>query len=155
MVDFKTPLNRTRSTEWLLSFCLLLWGWVVLDPTNRYFDMPIYVVMSRVASETQWGIAALTLAVFRLCALYINGWWRRTPLIRCAGAIAGLMMWLGIGLCMYFGAQISGQRMTAGLVFYLPFAVFECWCVISTGYDVAQEGLFGTRPPKRYVAGRS
>lgn len=155
VVDFKTPLNRTRSTEWLLSFCLMGWGWAMVDPMTRFFDMPVYAVMKGVATETQWGSAALAIAVFRLVALYLNGWWRRTPVIRCAGAVAGGMMWLGIGLCMYLGAQISGQRMTAGLVFYLPFFVFEGWCVISTGYDMAQEGLFGTRPPKRYVARRS
>lgn len=155
VVDFRTPLNRTRSTEWLLSFLLLGWGWAMVDPMSKFFDMPIYVVMKSVATELQWGTAALAIAVFRLSALYVNGWWRRTPIIRCAGAVAGGMMWLGIGLCMYLGAQVSGQRMTAGLVFYLPFFVFEGWCVMSTGYDMAQEGLFGTRPPKRYVARRS
>lgn len=124
----------------------------MVDPTTRYFEMPIYVVMQSVATETQWGLAAVSIAVLRLMALYINGWWKRTPVIRCGGAIAGGMMWLGIGLSMYFGSLASGQRMTAGLVFYLPFFVGEGWCVLSTGYDMAQEGLFGTRPPKRYVS---
>ena len=155
MVDFRTPLNRTRSTEWLLAFCLLLWGWAMLDPSTSFFEMPIYIVMKSLATESTWGIAAVSVAGVRLIALYINGWWKRTPIIRCAGAVLGGTFWLAIGLCMYFGSQITGQRMTAGLVFYLPFFVFEGWCVMSTGYDMVQEGLFGQRPPKRYVAGRN
>lgn len=154
-VNFNTPLNRTRALEWHCAFSLLVYGWAVLDPSSTFFDMPIYVVMKNIAPEFTWGITAMTVAALRLVALYINGWWRRTPIIRFVGASVGGMFWVAVGASMYFGAEASGQKMTAGLVLYIPLFFSEGWCVMSTGYDMIQEGLFGTRPPKRYVAGRS
>lgn len=151
-VTFRTPLNRTRSTEWLLATLLVVWGWSMVNPGMTYFDMPVYVLMRQWASEETWGLAAVTVAGVRLFALYINGWWKRTPIIRCVGAILGGGFWLCIGYLMYFGAKVSGVTLTPGFLYYGVFFVFEGWCVLSTGYDMAQEGAFGTRVPVRYVA---
>jgi hypothetical protein len=153
-VEFKTPINRTRALEWHCSFSMVVYGWAVLDPTSTFFDMPIYIVMRTIASEFTWGVSLMAIASLRLIALYINGWWKRTPIIRFLGAVCGGMFWVAIGLCMYFGSEASGQRMTAGLYLYIPLFFSEGWCVMSTGYDMIQEGMFGQRPPKRYVAGR-
>ena len=148
------PLNRTRSTEWLLACLLLAWGWQMVRPEN-FFDAPVYVVMRSVALESTWGMAAVLAAGVRLVALYINGWWRRTPIIRCAGAIIGGMFWLVIYTMMYFGAQAAGAKLPPGIIYYVVFFGFEGWCVVSTGYDMAKEGSFGTRPPSEYVSRRA
>lgn len=154
-VSYNTPLNRTRAVEWLLATLLFLWGWQLVQPNIGYFDQPVYAIMASIATEAHWGVAAVIVSTFRLVALFINGWWKRTPVVRFLGAVAGGMFWLCIGVCMYYGARLTGAKLTAGFVFYVPFFIWEGWCVLSTGYDMAQEGLLGTRPPVRYVARRS
>lgn len=154
MLDYRSPLNRTRSTEWLLACLLLVWGYQMVSPTN-FFDGPTYVIMASIADESTWGVWAVLAAGIRLVGLYVNGWWRRTPIIRCFGAFLGGMFWLSIGSLMYMGGHATGAKLPPGLAYYAVFFVFEGWCIVSTGYDMAKEGSFGTRPPARYVVTRS
>lgn len=154
MLDYRSPVNRTRSTEWMLACLLLVWGYRLVSPED-FFDGPTYIVMASLGNEVTWGVAAMGCAMFRLMALYINGWWRRTPIIRCAGAIAGGSFWMLIGSLMYMGAHATGAKLPPGWAYYAVFFVFEGWCIVSTGYDMAKEGSFGKRPPERYVATRT
>lgn len=152
MPSFRTPLNRTRALEWLFATLLAVWGWALLAPGVTYFDLPVYTLMRQWAPEEAWGLAALAVSILRLFGLYINGWWKRTPIIRCACSIISGMFWLSIMGLMYLGAKVSGIALTPGYLYYGVFFVFEGWCVLSTGYDIQQEGAFGTRAPSRYVA---
>jgi len=154
MLDYKSPLNRTRSTEWMLSCLLLVWGYKMVSP-EEFFDGPTYIVMKALADESTWGLVAILCAGVRLVGLYINGWWRRTPIVRCFGAFMGGTFWLLIGSLMYMGGHATGTKLPPGLWYYGVFFAFEGWCILSTGYDMAQEGSFGKRPPARYAVTRA
>jgi len=147
-----TPLNRTRALEWCLSTLMLAWGVNILSP-EVFFDLPVYKLMRELMSESRWGMAAVLVALLRMTGLAINGWWRRSPLIRLAGSGISGAFWLTIGFLMW-GASINEAgtvRLPAGILWYVVFIGYEGWCVLSCGYDMQKNGSleYGAKP--RYV----
>jgi hypothetical protein len=148
MPDFRTPLNRTRALEWMLTTLLIVWSvqMIRMDPT----DVPdTYQILVALMKPVHWGTAGVIVAMFRLAALYVNGWWRRTPIIRFLGCAAGGMFWMAIGFLQYATAA-RGVDLSPGVAYYAVYLVFEGWCAVSTGYDVHREGALGMRARKRH-----
>ena len=148
--DNPTAFNKTRSTEWMLSCLLFVWGVNMLRPES-FFDMPVYRIMGEVMTETRWGMMAVIVAILRCFGLGINGWWRRTPVIRFAGALICGLCWLSIGFLMLAAAYALNTRLPAGFGFYFVFFVFEGWCVLATGYDMFKNGSLSTGAAPRHV----
>ncbi len=148
--DSPTALNKTRSTEWMLACLLLAWGINVLR-TEVFFDLPTYRVMGAIMSESRWGMIAVIVGLVRMLGLAINGFWRRSPLIRFVGAVAGGMAWMSIAFLMYAATFETAARLPAGYFFYMVFFVFEGWCVIATGYDIHKNGSLNNGVVPRHV----
>ncbi|WP_019905727.1 hypothetical protein [Methylobacterium sp. 77] len=146
-----TAMNKTRSTEWLLTCLLLAWGINMLRPES-FFDLPVYRIMNDLMSETRWGMLTVIVAILRGVGLAINGWWRRTPLIRFMGAWVGGLCWLAIGFLMLASSYALDTRLPAGFFWYPIFFVFEGWCVLATGYDMFKNGSLSTGAAPRNVA---
>lgn len=146
-----TSMNKTRSTEWMLSCLLLVWGSSMLRP-EAFFDLPVYTIMGSVMAESRWGMVAASVAVLRMVGLAINGWWRRTPVIRFVGALSGGLCWLAIGFLVLVGSYAFNARLPAGYGWYWVFFGFEGWCVLATGYDMFKNGSLSTGAAPRNVA---
>jgi len=145
-----TAMHMTRPLEWLLACCMIMWGATLLRP-DPYFDLPAYRVMSSVMRETSWGSAAVSVGALRCLGLAINGWWKRTPLVRFVGAFVGGLCWMSIGFLMYAGSVVEDSRLPAGMGFYVVFFVFEGWCTLATGYDMNKSGSLSNGAPTRNV----
>jgi hypothetical protein len=141
--DSPTAMNKTRALEWLLACLMIMWGATLLGPEN-FFDLPAYKVMSAVMRETTWGMLAVCFGTLRCLGLAINGWWRRTPIIRFVGSVFGGLGWLSIGFLMYAGSVVADARLQAGMGYYVLFFVFEGWCTLATGYDMHKNGSLST-----------
>lgn len=148
--DSPTSMNKTRPLEWLLACCMIVWGVSLLRP-GPYFDLPAYRVMATVAHETTWGMFAVCAGLLRCLGLAVNGWWRRTPVIRFAGSLFGGLCWLSIGFLMYAGSVVEDSRLPAGMGFYVVFFAFEGWCTLATGYDMNKNGSLSTGAVARNV----
>jgi hypothetical protein len=129
----------------------MAWGVNVLR-TEVFFDLPTYRVMGAVMTESRWGMGAVLVAVIRMVGLGINGWWKRTPIIRFVGAMLGALTWMSIAFLMFASTVDSAVRLPAGMYFYLVFFIFEGWCVLATGYDMFTNEAFGSGVLKRHVA---
>jgi len=145
MPHSNSPLNKTRSTEWMLATILLLWGVEIMRP-GVVFDVPIYGVMKALLRESTWGAIAVVIGALRMLGLGINGWWRRSPIIRCIGSLFSGLFWLTLCVLMLWGHQRAGGYLPIGVTaFYPVFFLFEGWCVAAAGYDMQKVGSLSTR----------
>ncbi|WP_131193736.1 hypothetical protein [Lichenihabitans psoromatis] len=116
-----------RLIEWQFAVMMAAWGFYLLLPM-RTFDNPQYGVLATIAPEEIWGLFAIAIAAVRATAVYINGSWRRTPAIRCACSVLGVIWWLSMTFLVLAASQPHPPP--AGVIWYPVFVVFEvisCW----------------------------
>jgi hypothetical protein len=127
---------RTRTVEWLLAALMVGWGIFLLMPWTT-FDAPLYHWLALLAGERTWGSFSVAIGALRMVALYINGSWRRTPLIRAFAAVMGLIWWIVIGFLISFGVHGAPP---ADLLFFPIFAYFEAYSCYRSGQDAHDYG---------------
>ena len=128
---------RTRSVEWMLALLMVAWGLALLAPMDT-FASPVYRYLAALAPEEVWGAFSVGIGASRMVALYVNGAWRRTPLIRAGGAVLGVVWWITLGFLVAFGTQ--GQPFPAGLAFYPVCIAFEALSCFRSGFDAHEAG---------------
>ncbi|UFW75219.1 hypothetical protein [Bradyrhizobium sp. WU425] len=118
----------TRTVEHMLAWMILVWSASVAVPGNMMRG-PTYQYLLAIAGEGFWGWTGVGLGVLRLVALYINGNWRRTPVLRFVGAMSGLVWWLILsalyGLAVQNGAPDFPMRYV--LVVFIFFEAYSCY----------------------------
>ena len=91
----------SRKTEWLMAGFLLTWGTYVLLHPGLFTAPATSVVFAGMAGITApftvypalaWGGAAALTGLCRSMALFINGAWTRTPLIRLIASFASMFV---------------------------------------------------------------
>lgn len=113
-----------RIPEWANAWCLLGWGaYTILHP--GVFQQPYLQGLVDAAgavttfeAERFWGLVTVVVGMTRLCALFVNGSYSRTPMIRLIASLVSAFVWtqiiLGIwvtdvpahGLVMYTTALV-------------------------------------------------
>lgn len=88
---------KERFVEWGLSASLFVWGAMVLNSPGL-FDHEFYAPMRRAMSQTAWGSISLLVGTIGLAALYRNGAWKRTPLLRMIASTFRLIVWGGLSI---------------------------------------------------------
>lgn len=69
------------------------WGfWVLLFP-SMFADNVSCQGLLRLAPQNVWGLVAVTAGCLRLCALFVNGMWTRTPAIRWLTSMVSIFIW--------------------------------------------------------------
>jgi hypothetical protein len=114
---------EVRAIEWWSAGTLLSWGLVVLLLPDL-FHQPRYLAMFSSmlnwAPQQVWGLFAFTMGFMRLGALFVNGFWFRTPQIRLMTSFLSVCVWFFItaGLARsgtYLGVAIYGWHMIADI----------------------------------------
>jgi hypothetical protein len=116
-----------RLVEWLFASMMVAWGAWLLVPQWQTFVWPQYDALRAIAPEPVWGVWSVAVGVVRMAALFINGSWRRTPLLRLIGSSLGMIWWL---VLIYLFLLSPQGNPPAGYAFYPVFVVFEgisCW----------------------------
>jgi hypothetical protein len=131
-----TGYSQTRSVEWLLASLMVAWG-VGLSVPGNTMDLPAYRLLGALAPEPVWAAWSLGIGGLRMVALYINGSWRRTPLIRTLGAMFGVIWWLVLAFC-FASADIS--PMPAAVMWYPVLIAFEGYSVARGARDIYHSG---------------
>lgn len=115
-----------RLIEWLFACMMMSWGiWLCLPMDT--FSNPQYAALKALAPKEVWGAFSVSIAVLRMTSLWINGSWRRTPVIRCGCSILGVVWWLSM---IFLTIASPQQHPPAGLTWYPWLVVFEavsCW----------------------------
>lgn len=110
-----------RMMEWFMAGHMMLFGCILLLPTQT-FNQPAFMAFTRlVPSEDFLGLVMLMIGCLRIIGLVINGARQKvTPQIRQFSAGVGCMIWTGI--CYGFA---SSDVVSTWLAIYPLFAVGE------------------------------
>ena len=113
-----------RLPEWWMSFMLVMWGgYVVLHPgifTNPA-SAQIFQAMADMSGEFPpamlWGLSAMFVGLTRFCALFINGAYTRTPMIRVLMSALSAFIWTQVSTGLFkSGVDNTGVVLYGGLV---------------------------------------
>lgn len=113
-----------RIPEWWMSFMLVLWGgYVVLHP-GLFTDPATRVIFSGMTAMSGdydpaglWGLSAVVVGMIRGCALFVNGAYTRTPMIRLLTSFMSAFIWTQVSIGLYkSGVANTGIVVYAGLV---------------------------------------
>lgn len=130
---------QSRAMEWLLAAMMVLWGIGLLMPWDS-FASPTYRHLSALGPEDAWGLFSMAVGAARAAALYYNGGWHRTPLLRFAGALLGTIWWAVLLWLFWLSARDSGPP---AAIFWYPCLIFaELFACDRTGRDAARYRSF-------------
>ncbi|GGC68740.1 hypothetical protein [Chelatococcus reniformis] len=126
-----------RASEWGLAGMAAGYGVALLWPGDTFGTSPSYSFMAAIANESTWGLAALTIGLIRLTALFINGTYRRSPLIRAGTAFLCVDLWTAIALGLSAG---DARAPATGLAIYPVLAALDIWNVYRSMRDGGEHG---------------
>lgn len=116
-------LHSDRMVEWMFAAMMTVWGLWLLNPYFTTFTSPSYAPLATLFPEWVWGAWSVSIGTVRLIALYINGRYRRTPILRIVCAVLGMAWW--IVLIYLVAAQGAPFNPPAGFSWYFVFVIFE------------------------------
>lgn len=129
-----------RKMEWLMAGFALTWGIYVLLHPNLFTNPATAELLSGLVSISApftdypalaWGGAAFAIGLLRGIALFVNGAWTRTPMIRLIASFASMLIVTQI----IIGLWKSGVPNT-GLVAYPWFVVADLLSAFRASVDV-------------------
>lgn len=129
-----------RKLEWLMSGFMIAWGWYVLMHPQLFTHpetAPFFRGLVELASPfTQypallWGGTSLLVGLFRAVALFVNGAYTRTPLIRLIASFVSMFIVTQI----IIGFWTSGVP-NPGLVVYPWFVIADLLSAYRAAVDV-------------------
>lgn len=129
--------SQARLTEWMLASLMIAWGVAVALP-GETLHLAGYRVLVTLAPEEVWAALSIAIGAMRMVALWINGRWRRSPLLRAGGAAWGLGWWLGLAWLLWLGAD--PEALPSAIAFYPIFAAFEAASVVRGAGDSYRSG---------------
>lgn len=130
-------LTQTRSVEWLLACMMVAWGIGLMLPGDT-MEIPRYRLLGAIMPDYGWAAWSIAIGGVRMVALYINGAWRRTPLVRAVCAMLGLIWWIVLGFLFSAGADPGAP--TPGLLWFPVFIGFEGYSIIRGARDSYHSG---------------
>lgn len=136
----RSPYVQARMTEWLLASLMVAWGVAVALP-GETLALSGWRLLAQLAPEPVWAGASIAIAAMRMAALWVNGRWRRSPLLRAGGSAWGLGWWLGLGWLLWIGAEPGTVAATAA--YYPVFALFEAHSITRGVEDAYRAGALG------------
>lgn len=131
-------LQHGRALEWLTSSVIFGFALTLTVPGDTIGDNPSFAGFISAGLTEQALIMPLTIiAIMRMSGLFINGAWRRSPILRMIGAVIGAGIFLSLAL-LFTVPYVAGQQSalgTAPSVYFVLF-VFDLIAAYRTSADV-------------------
>ena len=144
-----------RISEWFNGAILTCWGAYLLLHPNLFDTQGSGRLWSRMEGlvwvdynpESVWGLVAFSVGIMRLGALFINGAWSRTPLLRLISAAVSAFVWTQVTIGLLAVPN-------TGLVVY-PWLVFiDLVAAYRAGRDVAMAEMMRKKNKPGNARGR-
>lgn len=105
-----------RQLEWFSAGVLWAWGsYVILNPGLFHGSMaPSLRGLLAIAAQEYWGYGAFLAGNIRLVALFINGKWGLTPLIRVATSFMSVFVWFWVSVGLYLSHTPQAEYVIYG-----------------------------------------
>ena len=128
-----------RISEWFNAAILTSWGFYLILHPGLFDSQPIFASMKQMVwapldPEFVWGFIAASVGSCRLVALFINGAWSRTPILRLVTAAISAFVWTQVVLGLF-------TIPNTGLVVYPWLVVIDLVAAYRAGSDVATAAL--------------
>lgn len=132
---------QTRSLEAGLAFIMLAVGLQLLRPGDT-FSAPPYTVLRTYVSEDHAGQIFVGVGLLRMIALFRNGRWHSSPLVRLAGCSIGTGFWFTLAT-----ALAQAEYGVPALLPIIAGAVtgLEFYSGLRTGFDIDTLDSLGIR----------
>jgi hypothetical protein len=126
--------------EWLMSGVLIAWGAYVLSNPEMFYLPETRALWAGMAAFSEpltqhpalfWGGIAFTVGIGRAAALFVNGAWTRTPMIRLIASFVSMFIFTQIVI----GLHHTGVPNT-GLVVYPWFVIADLLSAYRAAVDV-------------------
>lgn len=142
-----------RWPEWFMSGLTFMWGlYVALHPELFTQEATARVLTGMAAMcngfppSAVWGLSGVILGLVRAAALFINGAYTRTPMIRLAMSFSSAFIWTQV----FIGLLKTGIP-NMGLVTYAGLVVLD----IVSAYRAATDTVFAERARHHLKQGRT
>lgn len=138
---------RYGQTIWVevWAACIIIGIGYLLLQDSVIFAAPSFSVIRTFVDETTAGWIGLTIGVFRLVALKINGTFRRSPIIRMIGSCGGFFFFAAFAAGLYLNSA------STGIVTYSFLALAELHALGRAAADAFTLDSFGERARRRTV----
>lgn len=126
----------SRSSEWVMAGVLATWGaYVIAYPSM--LDRDVFAGFhamnwSSIPTSAFWGLIAFSVGMMRAMALFVNGAYTRTPLVRLGSSMISALVWSQIVI----GFWMSGIPSPA-VVVYSGLVVLDGISAYRASKDVA------------------
>ncbi|UWR30444.1 hypothetical protein K3758_02625 [Sulfitobacter sp. W002] len=140
MLTFKANvLEEGRAAEWQSAALLLTFALILAVPGETTTSTAGFRTFVRLGlDDAALSVPIALVALSRMTALYVNGAWRRSPIVRMVGSIVGASIFAMIGMAFVWPAIENGLSVSAlstgGIYFTLAF--FDALSAYRSGADV-------------------
>lgn len=134
---FTAFLSGGRSLEWITSTTLLIHALTLSFPGDTLTISPSFQTFEKLGfDEALLTMILSAVALVRMAGLYINGKWRRSPLLRMCGAVVGAGIFASMA-AVFVTPYLSGQQhaLTTAVGTYLILAL----CDVLAAYRSASD----------------
>lgn len=131
-----------RAPEWWNAGTMFAWGaYILLNPgifNNNIFDGFVAIangwsdIPDRLAAERMWGLITVTVGLLRGCALFVNGSYSRTPMIRLVCSAVSAFIW-----CQVVIGLLQLPVPTTGVVVYCSLMGLDLISAYRAAVDAA------------------
>lgn len=129
-------MEQGRATEWLAATVLLTFAMVLSVPGETTTSTAGFRTFMQLGLDDAALAAPLgLLATARMAALYINGAWKRSPIIRMVGSICGASVFAMVGMAFFWPTIEHGTAVSTGAI-YFTLALFDALSAYRSGADV-------------------
>jgi len=104
---------QLRAIEWWSAGAMASWGLFVTAVPGVFANSAPAHALLDFAPQHVWGLVALLAGTIRLCALFVNGLWYRTPAVRWLTTMISIFMWFSIT-----AAFASSNHWNTGVIIY-------------------------------------
>ncbi len=124
-----------RAIEWLCAGIMVAWG-VTLAINGDILKQPGSAAFHRFgATESFWAWMFGSAGFARIAALYINGRWPKTPIIRMVCAGLGFVSWSQLSWLFLEGTMMTAGVPTPGIGVYPMLALAELYSIYRAAHD--------------------
>lgn len=128
-------IEHGRASEWLTSSVMLAFALVLAVPgdtmTGRGFSMMVRMGFD----EATVAVPLALVGSARLAALYINGNWRRSPMLRRIGATVGSTFFAMLGMAFLWPSLEVGSPVSTAVSTYFVLSIFDGLAAYRSGAD--------------------
>lgn len=124
-----------RAIEWLCAGITLWWA-IALALPGDILSGPAFVAFNRVGwPQSTWMLLFAFSGGVRVIALWVNGRWPKTPIIRMFASIFGAFVWTQLAWLFYQSSLMNHGPFQTGMGVYGLLAAAEVFSTFRAAHD--------------------